>query len=149
RDRFPKKRSRFGGNIVSKSFRLSNTSPVLISHLASNPSRINRLPSPRFSGPTKPDKVGPTLAGGVAVSPLNSVMPRLLRLSDLASNHRRINRSRPRGTKKNGKRSGNKPRLHVVLILSFAALRPPWFNFLHNFFGGSQCRLQFDTTHRT
>ncbi len=65
---------RLDGNTISKSIRLSKPSPVILSHLANNHRRINRSATPRFSGPTKPEEVGPTLTGDVLSKPFRFSM---------------------------------------------------------------------------
>jgi len=83
-------------DIGSKSFRWSTRSPALLRELASNHCGINRLPSPRFTRPTKPEKVSRSLhsRGGSTVSKsFRLSKPSLLLLRNMANNPCRIKTS--------------------------------------------------------
>ena len=81
--------------MVSKSFRLSNPSSVLLGDLANNKLRINILPTDRARhlsvARQDPKRLGPTLTDHVATKPFRFNMRLLLRLSQLANKNIRIN----------------------------------------------------------
>jgi len=84
---FSNTRLRPGGSTVSKSFRWSTRSPVLLRESANKQSGINRLPSPRFTRATKPEKVSRPLSREHGYKSFRMSKPAPVLLRKLANNH--------------------------------------------------------------
>ena len=78
--------------MACKSFRLSIHTSVLLAHLANNPCGISRSAAPRFSHPTKPEKVARQPGGDRVSKSFRLSKPSAVLIPHLDNKHRLINR---------------------------------------------------------